>query len=79
METLISSSNSRDFDIDIPINDREETIEEKIEGIRFRQYIKPLTKVLDQHRKEYFQYVQSLIREGAEEISVDGQVVYKKY
>ena len=79
METLISSSNSRDFDIDIPINDREETIEEKIEGIRFRQYIKPLTKVLDQHRKEYFQYVHSLIREGAEEISVDGQVVYKKY
>ena len=79
METLISSSNSRDFDIDIPINDREETIEEKIEEIRFRQYIKPLTKVLDQHRKEYFQYVQSLIREGAEEISVDGQVVYKKY
>ena len=79
METLISSSNSRDFDIDIPINDREETIEEKIEGIRFLQYIKPLTKVLDQHRKEYIQYVQSLIREGAEEISVDGQVVYKKY
>lgn len=75
----VSNSNSRDFDIDIPIIDREETIEAKVEEILFRQYIRPCQRMLDQHQKEFLQYISSLIRDGAEEILVDGQVIYMKH
>lgn len=85
METLVtttpvSSSSSRDdFNIDIPIIEREETIEEKVEAIRFHRYTMPCERMLDEHRKEFLQCIESLIRNGVEEILVDGQLVYKNY
>lgn len=66
------------WDIDIPLVEHEETIEEKKEKILFRLYMAPCQMMLDQHQKEFLQHIQSLIRDGAEEILVDGQVVYKK-
>lgn len=79
MKTLVTQvSNRDDFNIDVPIIEREETIEAKVEEILFRQYIRPCQMMLDQHQKEFLQYISSLIRDGAEEILVDGQVFYKK-
>ena len=82
MKTLVTTTqvSNRDFDIDIPIlEEYEETVESKKEEILFRLYMAPTQKMLDQHQKEFLQYISSLIRDGAEEILVDGQVVYKKH
>ena len=82
MKTLVTTTqvSNRDFDIDIPIlEEYEETVESKKEEILFRLYMAPTQKMLDQHQKDFLQYISSLIRDGAEEILVDGQVVYKKH
>lgn len=83
MKTLVTTtqvSNSRDdFNIDVPIIEREETIEEKVEEIRFRQYIRPCQRMLDQHQEEFIEYIKFLVNAGYEMIAVDGQVVYMKH
>ena len=73
------SSSRDDFNIDIPIVERKETIDAKVEGVLFHRYTFPCELMLKQHQKEYIQHIQSLIRDGAECILVDGQLVYKKY
>ncbi|MGN1393027.1 MAG: hypothetical protein ACI4V7_03085 [Succinivibrionaceae bacterium] len=80
MRQVQEVSDRDNFNIDIPIYERAKTIEDEIEEIRFhQQYVLPAQKMLDQHRREYIQYIRSLIKDGCTEIRIDGEIIYKKH
>ena len=68
------------FNIDIPIIEmsNEKRQELCVEHARLEEYIKPSRSMLEQHRIEYKQYIQSLVQQGCTKIFVDGKIVYEK-
>ena len=70
----------KDFNIEIPINEMPEEKKKALhaEHARLEEYIKPSRSMLEQHRIEYKQYIQSLVQQGCTKIFVDGKIVYEK-